>query len=151
MGYESIDACKHDCALFWKENANLEFCPVCGECRRWQDNRGNGKKVAHKVMRYFPLTPRLKRLYSSRYTAEDMRWHYSKRPREDGVMRHPADSKAWKHLDELYPSFAAEPRNVRLGLATDGFNPFGNMSNSYSMWPVILVPYNLPPWKCMKP
>ena len=66
-------------------------------------------------------------------------------------MRHPADSKAWKHLDELYPSFAAEPRNVRLRLATDGFNPFGNMSNSYSMWPVILVPYNLPPWKCMKP
>ena len=32
LGYESIDACKHDCALFWKENANLEFCPVCGEC-----------------------------------------------------------------------------------------------------------------------
>ena len=149
LGYESIDACKHDCALFWKENAKLEFCPVCGECR-WQDNHGNGKKVAHKVMRYFPVTPRLKRLYSSRYNAEDMRWHYSKRPKEDGVLRHPADSKAWKHLDELYPSFAAEPRNVRLGLATDGFNPFGNMSNSYSMWPVILVPYNLPPWKCMK-
>ena len=149
LGYESIDACKHDCALFWKENAKLEFCPVCGECR-WQDNHGNDKKVAHKVMRYFPVTPRLKRLYSSRYTAEDMRWHYSKRPKEDGVLRHPADSKAWKHLDELYPSFAAEPRNVRLGLATDGFNPFGNMSNSYSMWPVILVPYNLPPWKCMK-
>ena len=40
--------------------------------------------------------------------------------------------------------------NVRLGLATDGFNPFGNMSNSYSMWPVILYPYNFPPWKCMK-
>ncbi|XP_060959175.1 uncharacterized protein LOC133030449 [Cannabis sativa] len=25
------------------------------------------------------------------------------------------------------------------------------MSLSYSMWPVIVVPYNLPPWKCMKP
>ncbi|XP_020271854.1 uncharacterized protein LOC109847022 [Asparagus officinalis] len=24
------------------------------------------------------------------------------------------------------------------------------MSTSYSMWPVMLVPYNLPPWKCMK-
>ena len=24
------------------------------------------------------------------------------------------------------------------------------MHNSYSMWPVILMPYNLPPWKCMK-
>lgn len=24
------------------------------------------------------------------------------------------------------------------------------MSTTYSMWPVIAVPYNLPPWKCMK-
>ena len=38
-------------------------------------------------------------------------------------MRHPADSKAWKHLDELYPEFAADPRNIRLALSTDGFNP----------------------------
>ena len=65
-------------------------------------------------------------------------------------MRHPFDSKAWKKLDKEYPWFVENPRNVRLGLATDGFNPFGNMSNSYSMWPAILIPYNLPPWKCMK-
>ncbi|KAA0042917.1 putative transposase [Cucumis melo var. makuwa] len=31
-----------------------------------------------------------------------------------------------------------------------GFNSFGQMSTSYSMWPVVLLPYNLPPWKCMK-
>ena len=37
-----------------------------------------------------------------------------------------------------------------LGLASDGFNPFGNMSISYNMWPVVLIPYNLPPWMCMK-
>lgn len=24
------------------------------------------------------------------------------------------------------------------------------MNNSYSIWPMILVSYNLPPWKCMK-
>ncbi|PRQ28870.1 hypothetical protein RchiOBHm_Chr5g0007671 [Rosa chinensis] len=65
-------------------------------------------------------------------------------------MRHPADSPAWKDFDCRYPEFSQEPRNVRLGLATDGFNPFGNMSLSYSMWPVIVVPYNLPPWMCMK-
>ncbi|RYE04240.1 MAG: DUF4218 domain-containing protein, partial [Rickettsiaceae bacterium] len=48
------------------------------------------------------------------------------------------------------PNFAAEPRNVRLGLASDGFNPFGEMSLAYSMWPVVLTAYNLPPWLCMK-
>ncbi|GJV88407.1 hypothetical protein Tco_1532345 [Tanacetum coccineum] len=36
------------------------------------------------------------------------------------------------------------------GLAADGFNPFGNLSQAYSMWPVILTTYNLPPWLCMK-
>ncbi|XP_060182958.1 uncharacterized protein LOC132612901 [Lycium barbarum] len=35
-------------------------------------------------------------------------------------------------------------------LASDGFNPFGTMSTNYSIWPVVLVPYNLPPWLCMK-
>jgi hypothetical protein len=29
-------------------------------------------------------------------------------------------------------------------------HPFGNMSFSHSTWPVMLVPYNLPPWMCMK-
>lgn len=61
------------------------------------------------------------------------------------MMRHPRDSQAWKTFDSLHPEFAADPRNVRLGLATDGFNPFGAMSISYSIWPVILIPYNRPP------
>ena len=59
------------------------------------------------------------------------------------------DSLTWKNFDNVYPSFALEPRNVRLDLASDGFNPFGNMSISYSMWLVVLIPYNLP-WMCMK-
>ncbi|XP_030963614.1 uncharacterized protein LOC115984741 [Quercus lobata] len=46
--------------------------------------------------------------------------------------------------------FSSDPRNVRLGLAVDRFNLFGNMSTSHSTWPVILIPYNLPPWMCMK-
>ncbi|CAA7027471.1 unnamed protein product [Microthlaspi erraticum] len=51
---------------------------------------------------------------------------------------------------ERFPGFASEPRNVRLGLATDGFNPYGSMSTKYSIWPVLLFPYNLPPWMAMK-
>ncbi|KAH7842869.1 hypothetical protein Vadar_009953 [Vaccinium darrowii] len=65
----------------------------------------------------------------------------------------------WKenaHLEKCPSCVSLDTRSmtakliVRLGLATDGFNPFGNMSTSYSMWPVILMPYNLPPWMCMK-
>lgn len=81
--------------------------------------------------------------------AEHMRWHaedYSK----DGSLRLPRDGEAWKRLDTNYPEFASDPRNIRLGLATDGLNPFGTMSTNYSIWPVVLFPYNLPPWLCMK-
>jgi hypothetical protein len=65
-------------------------------------------------------------------------------------MTHPADGKAWKDFDKCWPDFAEDPRNLRLGLTTDGFNPFSNMSSSYIMWPVFVIPYNLPPWLCMQ-
>ena len=66
-------------------------------------------------------------------------------------MRYPADAKAWKDFDDLHPEFAQDPRNVRLGLASDGFNPFRTMSISHSTWPVVLVNYNLSPLILMKP
>ena len=83
--------------------------------------------------------------------AENMRWHKEKWVCDDKILRHPAYSKVWQEFDKEHTSFVDDPMNVRLGLASDGFNPFGNMGNSYSMWPVVLLPYNLPPWMCMKP
>ncbi|KAL2511574.1 Uncharacterized protein Adt_17174 [Abeliophyllum distichum] len=46
-------------------------------------------------------------------------------------------------------TFASDSRNIRFGLATDGFNPFKDLSSRYSCWPVILTIYNLPPSLCM--
>ncbi|KAA0067295.1 Transposon, En/Spm-like protein [Cucumis melo var. makuwa] len=149
MGYESIHVCKFDCALFWKDYASLDKCPHCGESR-YRLNDRKGKQISHKVLRYFPLKARMQRLFLSEHTAVDMRWHKGKRCETEGILRHPPDAEGWKHFDEQYPCFASDARNVRLALSSDGFNPFGNMSTSYSMWPVILIPYNLPPWKCMK-
>jgi hypothetical protein len=53
--------------------------------------------------------------------------------------------------DKKHNWFLEDPRNIRLELATDGFNPFGKMSSSYSMWLVFAIPYNFPPWVCMEP
>lgn len=39
---------------------------------------------------------------------------------------------------------------MRLGLTSDGFNPFKTKSVSYSIWHVLLSIYNLPPWLCNK-
>ncbi|XP_058077117.1 uncharacterized protein LOC131225557 [Magnolia sinica] len=151
MNYETIHACPNDCILYWKDHVDKQCCPKCG-ASRWKFNsvvRSTAPHVPCKVLRYFPLTPRLKRLYTIPEIAENMIWH-SKSAQDDIYMRHPVDSSMWKIVDEKYADFAAEPRNVRLGLATDGFNPFGNMSNSYSCWPVMIVTYNLPPHLCMR-
>jgi len=78
-----------------------------------------------------------------------MKWH-DEGHTNDGKLRHPADSLAWKTFDSLHPNFTSEPRNVRLGLASDGFTSFKMMDKRHSIWPVVLMTYNLPPWDCMK-
>ena len=65
-------------------------------------------------------------------------------------MRHPVDGAARKDFDKRHPLFINDVRNVRLGLEADNFNPFSNICLSYSMWPVVLTTYNLPPWLCIK-
>nr|KYP67982.1 hypothetical protein KK1_021599 [Cajanus cajan] len=88
--------------------------------------------------------------FMSKNTSKYMRWHVDGVRQDESIMTHPADADAWKKFDHTHPTFAQEPRNVRLGLCTDGFNPFGNSSTSYSCWPIFLTPYNLPPSMCMK-
>ena len=57
---------------------------------------------------------------------------HSKEKSTHGIARHPCDGEAWKNFDLTFLDFASDPQILRLGLATDGFNPFGNMSNSHS-------------------
>ncbi|XP_060171510.1 uncharacterized protein LOC132602749 [Lycium barbarum] len=146
LDYTKIPACPNNCMLYWDGDLELEACKYCGTSK-WDPTKK--KKQAAKILRYFPLKPRLQRLYMCRKTAEHMRWHVSGSNR-DGLIRHPRDGEAWKTFDLTHSEFASDPRNVRLGLASDGFNPFGTMSSTYSIWPVFLIPYNLPPWICMK-
>ncbi|XP_020258143.1 uncharacterized protein LOC109834511 [Asparagus officinalis] len=151
MGYEKIHACVNDCCLFRKKYEELDYCPTCG-ASRWKINKRSKeirKGVPVKVLRYFPIIPRFKRMFRSSQMAKDLRWHFDNKS-TDGKMRHPVDSLAWDLVNDKWPSFAADPHNLRLGLATDGFNPFSILSSKYSCWPVMLVNYNLPPMLCMK-
>ncbi|XP_042974803.1 uncharacterized protein LOC122306440 [Carya illinoinensis] len=149
FSYKKIHVCPYDCALFWKDNAEKDECPKCN-ASRWASSRPNQNRIPKKVLRYFPLKLWLQRLFVSKKTAQVMRWHKTERVDDSTYMRHPADSQVWKDFNRKHASFAEDPRSVRLGLASDGFNPFNNMSKPYSIWPVLLVPYNLPPWLCMK-
>jgi len=107
-----------------------------------------GNPVPVKILRHFSLVHRLKRLYMSSKIAPLMRWH-AEGCQKDGRLRHLGDAYAWRHFDNKYTKFASGPPNVRLCLSSNRFNPYGNMSTQYSIWPVILMTYNLPPWLCV--
>ncbi|XP_052119008.1 uncharacterized protein LOC107493943 [Arachis duranensis] len=159
--YKKIDACPNDCMLYQGSDQDLSRCKQCGASRWKQKTRKNsvvrinavvkknGKPLPAKILRYFPLIPRLQRLFMSSKTSVDMLWH-KRRTNSDGSLRHPRDGEAWKAFDRRYTDFSGDPRSVRLALASDSFNPYENLSSKYSIWPVILIPYNLPPWICMK-
>ncbi|MCO5571532.1 hypothetical protein L7F22_025275 [Adiantum nelumboides] len=68
----------------------------------------------------------------------------------DATFRVPTGSKTWRHIENTWPHFKSEPRNLRLGMTMDVVNPFGLRSSSWSTWPVCLVNYNLPPWVAIK-
>ena len=88
-------------------------------------------------------------MFATRNIAEAMTWHSENR-RGQGNMAHPSDSEAWKHFDRTFTDFASEPRNIRLGLCTDGFSVFGKFGKQYSCWPVLTTPYSISPSMCMK-
>ena len=140
--------------LYRNEFEGLYECPVC-QTSRYKvndgDSSGDQNKIRPpaKVLWYLPVIPRFKRLFANASDAKNLTWHSNGR-QVDGKLRHPADSLQWKKIDALFPDFGKEARNLRLGLATDGMNPFGNLSSTHSSWPVLLVIYNLPSELCMK-
>jgi len=147
-----IDCCQARCMLYYKEDIDLNECNFCGLPRYLPPKSQNKryKKVSVKRMFYLSIIPRLqKTIYASMESTRHMRWHYENKT-HDNVLRHPSDGKAWKHIDNIYPNFAANPHHVRLGLCSDGFTPYAQASASpYSCWPVFFTPYNLPPEMCM--
>jgi hypothetical protein len=130
LGYDSIHVCFNNCVLFRKQYAKLDYCPICGLSRCKDPER---KKIPQKVLRYFPLAPRLKRIFATKEASESAQWHNVKRQPSEKEMSHPVDGEAWNDFDREFLYFAKDARNLRLGLATDGFNPFSETNTKYGM------------------
>ncbi|KAK3228711.1 hypothetical protein Dsin_000592 [Dipteronia sinensis] len=113
LGCEKIHTCINDYCLFSKEIENEDKCPICGSSRWQEDERTKKirKGVPAKVLRYFPIMRRFRRMFRSPKLAENLRWHFSNKS-EDGHMRHPVDSLAWDYINDKWPDFASDPRNL---------------------------------------
>jgi hypothetical protein len=149
MSYEQIHAYPKGCVLFRKEQKDAKYYPKCNSSRYVEVDHGDGQKrqleVPMKILRHLPVIPGLQRLVMIEESAKQTRWH------KDGVrymldkMVHPSDGEAWKSFNCKHLDKAQEARNVRVTLATDGFNTYGMMSAPYTCWPVFVIPLNLPP------
>jgi hypothetical protein len=65
-------------------------------------------------------------------------------------MSHPMDGESWQALDHFDPEFARDPESVCFSLSMDGLEPYSIDSTPYFCWAVFVMPYNLPPNKCLK-
>ena len=78
-----------------------------------------------------------------------MDYHAHNRCQYD-TLRMPKDGFSFREMEEKWPHFKEEPYNVRLSLATDGVNQYGEKRSIYSMWPIFVINNNIPPWFLIK-
>ena len=154
MTYEQIHACPKGCVLFRKEYAEAKYCPKCKSSRFMEVDSGDGQKrqldIPLTILRHLPFIPRIQRLYMTEESAKQMTWHKNGKRYNPDKMVHASDGEAWKHFDAIHREKAEEARNVRVALATDGFNPYGMSAAPYTCWPVFVIPINLPPGVCFQ-
>ncbi|XP_074341881.1 uncharacterized protein LOC141679277 [Apium graveolens] len=139
LEYTKFHACPNECVLYRGVNETASECPKC-KLSRWKVGKDGREryKIPAKVMWYFPIIPRFKRMFKSSSTAELLTWHSNQRI-HDGQIRHPADSPSWRNIDYRWSAFGSEQRNLRLVFSDHGINPHNNgLTNRYSCWPVVL-------------
>ncbi|BBN68282.1 hypothetical protein Prudu_362S000100, partial [Prunus dulcis] len=105
MSYEKIHACPNDCILYRKDYEDSTNCPTCG-VSRWKKAKINLERGCAS---------------EGGVTAKSLTWHVARKS-VDGQMSHPMDSPSWKLVDDKWPEFGKEPKNLRLALSYDGFN-----------------------------
>jgi hypothetical protein len=130
LSFQSIYACPNGCVFFRGVYKDAMLCPHYSSMR--MSKRGNSM-VPQKFLRFFPLIPYLKRMFRSPLQAAAMTWHSRINPL-DKLIQHASQAKAWAHINEslVFENFGDDPRNLWLGLATDGINPFSEKRSVHS-------------------
>ncbi len=134
LTYESIHVCTNGCVFFQEGLKTTIICPKCNNNRYMEGS----KSIPQKVLSHFPLMSRLIHMYICKSLAELMTWHKNG-ANVDGLIKSVAYSTTWKHISTTWPNFVDNPFNIRLGLALDEANPFGDLSIRHSTWSMVLL------------
>lgn len=147
---ESYDCCIKSCVAFTGPHTKLKACPRCRKPRY----RQNGRPM--KTYRYIPLIPRLFAFFLNRELNERMRYRSEGHPKSKAEgysqVSDVFDGSHYRSLLEkevtidghgLGHTYFSDQRDIALGLATDGVNPWRRRKSSF--WPILLYNFNLPP------
>ena len=139
------DRCINSCICYTGPYEDLDKCPICSVDRHLPD------RSPRAYFTYLPIIPRLRTLVANSSYATKMKYRagYQADPSHvgdvfDGAHYHSLLKQNITVADETLPFwFFSDPRDIALGLSTDGFGPF--KLRDRTAWPIILVNYNLPP------
>lgn len=87
LSHEIIHCCDCGRTLYWREKSELTSCPECQKPRYVEGSQS----VPIRVLRYFSLIKRLRRMFRCPELSRHMRWH-STNHSQDGKMRSIVDS-----------------------------------------------------------
>jgi hypothetical protein len=144
------DCCINSCCCFTAEHKDRMRCPYCNE--DWHFIDRNGRKKPRKVFNYLPFIPRLVSMCANPMKTKEMQYRAFEHEHTPGKISHVFDSHVYRQLlgkrvaitgSHASYNYFSDPRDIALGLSTDGFCPFKR--RKATAWPLILFNYNLPP------
>ena len=147
-----FDCCVDSCICYTGHYTSLEKCPHCNE-PRFEGTNARGNPKPRSQFFYIPLIPRLIAYLRSPTVAQTMQYR-SQRQHDPGVLRDIFDGANYQalrgapitvHGEPITPpaNYFADPRDVALGLSTDGYGIFSR--GQATAWPLVMFNYNLPP------
>jgi hypothetical protein len=105
-----------------------------------------------QVLRYFSIIQRLLLTYKNPQLAKLYQWHADNSMDGNSGFASPIDGLAWKHAREKFSDKMGDKRSLGLVLGMDGVGPFHKtgFAAPYSIWPVVMTTYNMPPFLATK-
>ena len=141
---ERYDCCINSCCCFTGRHKDCTKCPYCGEDRHKTNHRGKQKPC--KSFNYLPFIPHLVAMYANPTKATEQRYRAFDHSHTLGKITDVFDSQIYRDLlgrkvvvdRKILPhKYFSDPRDIALGLSTDGFGPQGHSMASH---PIQLQP-----------
>lgn len=140
--------CVNSCCCFIGPHETRNACPYCHEARYY----AGPDRRPRKTFTYLPVIPRLIGMCANAEKMKDMGYRANEHVHIPGRTTDVFDGSHYRGLlekrvildgQEIPRTYFSDPRDIALGLATDGFGPFKHRKST--AWPIILFNYNIGP------